>query len=316
LEAEVGIFVAAIVGPTAAGKTALALELARRLPLEVVSCDSQAIYRGMDVGTAKPTPEERAAVPHHLVDVVEVGEEFSAARYVELADAAIAEIHGRGKLPLVVGGTGLYLSALLFGLAAAPPKDEAVRRRLEEEVAREGAPALHARLVRVDPEAALRISPRDPVRIVRALEVWELTGKPLSSFHREHPRRPRYRALVLGVTPPRDELYRRVNERAVRMFEGGLLEETRALARRPGARRHLERCIGYGEALDVLEGRATPAEALARMQQEQRRYAKRQLTWFRKMDVRWLPWPPRVEEVVEAIVQARDFSRDVPGRAP
>jgi len=316
LEAEVGIFVAALVGPTASGKTALALELARLLPVEVVSCDSQAVYRGMDVGTAKPTPKERAEVPHHLVDVAEVGEEFSAARYVELADEAIADIHARGKLPLVVGGTGLYLSALLYGLAAAPPKDEAVRRRLEGEVRRLGAPALHARLAQVDPEAAARISPGDPVRIVRALEVWELTGKPITQFHREHPRRPRYRALVLGVTPPRDELYRRVDERAVRMFEGGLLEETRALARAPGARRQLERCIGYGEALDVLEGRATPAEALARMQREQRRYAKRQLTWFRKMDVRWLPWPPRVEEVAELVAKARDSSGEVPKRVP
>jgi tRNA dimethylallyltransferase len=198
----------------------------------------------------------------------------------------------------------------------APPKDEALRRRLEDEARREGSAALHARLARVDPEAASRLPPGDLVRIVRALEVWELSGKPLSQHHREHRRNPRYRALVLGVTPPREELYRRVNERAVRMFEEGLLEETRALAGLPGARRQLERCIGYGEALEVLEGRATREEALARMQQEQRRYAKRQLTWFRKMDVRWLAWPPNVEEAAEAIVQARDFPRTTEPRTP
>jgi len=316
LEAEVGIFVAAIVGPTASGKTALAIELARRLPLEVVSCDSQAVYRGMDVGTAKPTAAERAEVPHHVVDVAEVGEDFSVARYMELADAAIAEIHARGRLPLVVGGTGLYLRSLLYGIVDAPPKDETLRRRLEEEARREGGAALHARLGRVDPEAAARIPTGDLVRIVRALEVWELTGKPLSQFHREHRRRPRYRALVFGVTPPREELYRRVNERAVRMFEEGLLEETRALAALPGARRQLERCIGYGEALEFLEGKATRKEALARMQREQRRYAKRQLTWFRKMEVRWLPWPPNVEEAAEAIAQARDFPGTTETRTP
>lgn len=304
MEAEaLAPFVAALVGPTASGKTALALALAERLPLEVISCDSQAVYRGMDVGTAKPTPAERAAAPHHLIDVAEVGEDFSVARYMELADAAIAQVRARGRLPLLVGGTGLYLRSLLFGIVDAPPKDEALRARLEAA----GPAALRARLERVDPEAAQRIPPSDLVRTVRALEVYELTGESLSEHHRAQRLRPRYRALVLGVTPPREALYRRVNERAVRMVEEGLFEETRGLAARPAALRHLRRCIGYAESLDHLEGRISADEALARIQQAQRRYAKRQLTWFRKMEVRWLPWPPSAEEVAEAIRQARDF---------
>lgn len=304
MEAEVGGFVAALVGPTAAGKTALALEIAERLPLEVISCDSQAVYRGMDVGTAKPSPEERGSVPHHLIDVAEVGEDFTVARYMEQADAAIAAIRARGRLPLLVGGTGLYLRALLFGIVDAPPRDEALRARLEAE----GGPALHRRLEQIDAEAAARIPPGDLVRLVRALEVYELTGKTISAYHRAHPKRPRYRALVLGVTPPREELYRRVNARAERMLEGGLLEETRAIATLPGGPDRLRRTIGYAEALELIEGKATREEALARMQQAQRRYAKRQLTWFRKMDVRWLPWPPDAEEAAAAIREARTAS--------
>ncbi|HLV61343.1 MAG TPA: tRNA (adenosine(37)-N6)-dimethylallyltransferase MiaA [Fredinandcohnia sp.] len=312
MEAEVGGFLAAVVGPTASGKTALALELARRIPLEVISCDSQAVYRGMDVGTAKPTPEERAEVAHHLVDVAAIGEDFSVARYIEIADAAIAGVRARGKLPLVVGGTGLYLRALLFGIVEAPPKDEALRARLEAL----GGPALHRRLEEVDPEAAARIPPGDLVRLVRALEVYELTGKPISEHHRAHVQKARYRALVLGVTPPRAELYRRVDERAVKMVEAGLFEETRRLAKEPAARAHLRKVIGYAEALEVLEGKMGEAEAIARIQQAQRHYAKRQLTWFRKMDVRWLPWPPDPDAVAEEIRQARDFPGETAGRAP
>ena len=306
MEAEVGGFIAAIVGPTAAGKTALALELAERIPLEVISCDSQAVYRGMDVGTAKPTPEERGGVPHHLIDVVDVGEDFSVARYLELADAAIAEVRARGNLPLLVGGTGLYLRSLLFGIVDAPPKDEALRARLEAE----GGEALHRRLSRLDPDAAARIPPGDLVRLVRALEVYELTGKTITQHHRAHERKPRYRALVLGVTPEREELYRRVNERALRMIEEGLFEEAERLAARPASRRHLENCIGYAEALEILEGRLSREEAIARIQQAQRRYAKRQLTWFRKMEVRWLPWPPDPAEAAREILQARDIPGD------
>lgn len=303
--------IAAIVGPTAAGKTALALELARRLPLEIVSCDSQAVVRGMDVGTAKPSPAERAQVPHHLLDVVEPGEEFSAAAFVAEADRAIAGIHARGRLPLVVGGTGLYLRSLLHGIVDAPPKDEALRRRLEARAEEEGDEVLHRELAAVDPEAAARIPTRDRVRVVRALEVHALTGRTLSSFHRDHQATLRYDALVLGVTPPREELYRRVNARAAVMLDEGLVDETRRLAADPAARPRLEACIGYREALAHLEGALTREEALEKIRQEQRRYAKRQLTWFRRMDVHWLPWPPDPDAAADMIRQHVEITGEI-----
>lgn len=303
-----GPFLPAIVGPTASGKTALALAVAERLPVEIVSCDSQAIYRGLDVGTAKPSAGERARVPHHLIDVVDPGEDFSAARFVEEAEAAIAAIRGRGRVPLLVGGTGLYLRSLLRGIFEAPPKDEALRRALEARAAAEGPEVLHRELARVDPETAARLPPADVLRVVRALEVHALTGVPLSAHHRSHERTPpRHRALVLGITPPRDELYRRVEARAEAMYDAGLAEEAvRVAARGPAARAQLERLMGYRDALALAEGRIDRAEAIARTKLAQRRYAKRQLTWFRAMpEVEWLPWPPDPDAVaarIEAVV--------------
>ena len=296
----------AIVGPTASGKTALALALADRLPIEIVSCDSQAIYRGLDIGTAKPTAEERARVPHHLIDVVGLAEEFSAARFVEEAEAAIAAIRARGRIPLLVGGTGLYLRSLLRGIFEAPPKDEALRRALEERATREGPAALHAELAHVDPETAARLPPADVLRVVRALEVHALTGKPLSQHHREHEAQPpRHRSLVLGVTPPREELSRRVELRAELMYRAGLQDEAVREAQRPGAREKLERIMGYREALLLAEGAISYEEALARTRIEQRRYAKRQLTWFKAMpEVEWLPFPPDPDAVAARIAEA------------
>jgi tRNA dimethylallyltransferase len=286
--------IAALVGPTGAGKTGLAVALAARVPLEVISCDSQAVYRGMDVGTAKPSPAERAGVPHHLIDVADPAEELTAARFAQLADAAIADVTSRGRLPLVVGGTGLWLRALLRGLVEAPPRDPAVRAELEARVAAEGAPALHRELARVDPGAAARIQPGDPVRIVRALEVFRLAGVPLSELQLRHAGgAPRYEATVLGVNPPREELHARVNERASSMFARGLEAEAAELARDPAVRARLERVMGYREALLLAGGAIDRDEALRRTAQEQRRYARRQLTWFRAMpEVVWLPWPP------------------------
>lgn len=292
----------AIVGPTGSGKSQLALELAKHVALEVVSCDSQAIYRGLDIGTAKPSGEERASLPHHLVDVAEPWEDFSAARYAELADQAIAAIRGRGKLPLVVGGTGLYLRALLYGIADAPPKDPLLRRALEQRAVVE-AGAMHRELAEVDAEAAARIEPADHVRIVRALEVYRLTGKPMSWHHRRHAKRPRYRARIFGWSPSREELYRRIEGRAVRMFEQGLVEETGALAEDPRIVPRLRRVMGYREALAYLEGHLTLDEAIERVAREQRRYAKRQLTWFRAMDeVEWLPWGEEAGAVAAQIL--------------
>ena len=296
----------AIVGPTASGKTALALAVADRLPVEIVSCDSQAIYRGLDIGTAKPSPEERARVPHHLVDVVEPAEDFSAARFAEEAEVAIAQIRARGRIPLLVGGTGLYLRSLLRGIFEAPPKDEALRRTLEARAAAEGPAALHAELAQVDPETAARLPPNDVLRVVRALEVHALTGKPLSQHHREHEaQRPRHRALVLGVTPPREELYRRVDLRAEQMFREGLQAEAVREAEKPGARAKLEKLMGYREALLLDAGAISYEAALERTRLEQRRYAKRQLTWFKAMpEVEWLPFPPDVDAVAARIAEA------------
>lgn len=295
--------IAAIVGPTGAGKTELALRVAELIGAEIVSCDSQAAYRGMDLGTAKPTTAERARVPHHLIDVADPAEELSAARYAELADAAVAGIVARERLPLVVGGTGLWLRALLRGLVPAPGRDPQVRAGLEARLVREGAPALHAELARVDPASAGRIHTTDPVRIVRALEVHAVTGRPLSALHREHGGGgSRYAATVLGITPPRPELAARVEARARAMFDRGIVEETRALARDPGAVRRLEAVMGYREALLLLEGAVDREEAIRRTALAQRRYAKRQLTWFRAMrEVVWLPWPPDPDEAARRL---------------
>jgi len=301
-----GEILPALVGPTGSGKSALALAVAERLPVEIVSCDSQAVYRTLDIGTAKPTAAERARVPHHLIDVAGVEEEFSAARFVEEAEAAIAAIRGRGRIPLLVGGTGLYLRSLLRGIFEAPPKDEALRRHLEARAAAEGPAALHRELAAVDPETAARLPPADVLRVVRALEVHALTGKPLSQHHKEHEAQPpRHRALVLGVAPPREELYRRVDLRAAEMFRAGLVEEAVRAAATPGARARLERLMGYREALLLADGAITEAEALERTRLEQRRYAKRQLTWFRAMpEVEWLPWPPDPDDVAARIAAA------------
>ena len=270
-------------GPTAAGKTAAALALAEHCALEVISADSRQVYRLMDVGTAKPTAAEQAQVPHHLLDVAWPDEGFDAARFAALAAAAIDGVLARGRLPVLVGGTGLYIRALTEGLVATPGADPAVRRRLEAQAEAEGDPTLHRRLAAVDPPAAKLLHPNDRVRIVRALEVFELTGQPLSSWQQAHGfREDRYRLLKIALSPPRAELYRRIDARAATMLDGGLLEETAALlaAGYPPQLKTMQ-TIGYREALRFLAGACTRAAALAELQQATRRYAKRQLTWFR-----------------------------------
>lgn len=283
------ISILCIAGPTASGKTALAIELARRLGGEVVSADSQQVYRGLDAGTAKPTREERTAVPHHLLDVAEPGEGMDAARFTVMADAAIAGIDGRGRLPIVAGGTGLYLRALLHGVAEAPGRDPALRSRLEAEAAREGRPALHRRLAAIDPVAAGRIGENDLVRIVRALEIAAggRTQSELFAAHRFAASRYRYRLLALDV--PREALHARIDARVPLLFQRGLLEETAALLARCGGRLPPKLPIGYAEAAEVLAGRLDAAEAVRRVQVAHRRYARRQVIWLRReRDVRWV----------------------------
>lgn len=277
-----------LVGPTSAGKTALAMALAERAGGEIVSADSQQVYRGMDIGTGKATAAERARVPHHVIDVVDPDEDMTAARFAALADAAIADIAARGRPAIVAGGTGLYVRALLYGLFPGPPADPDLRARLS----REPVEALYARLRAVDPELAARVEPRDRKRITRALEVFEHTGEPMSAHQRRHDFRrvpPRYPARLVGLRPPRDALYARIDARVDRMIAAGWVDEVRALRER-GYRPPLrsQQAIGYGELHRYLDGDLDLAAAIRLIQRNTRRYARRQLSWYQPHEgVRW-----------------------------
>ncbi len=279
-----------LMGPTAAGKTEAALALARALGGEVVSVDSAQVYRGMDVGTAKPPPEVRAEVPHHLIDILEPEESYSAARFRREALEAVAAIAARGRLPVLAGGTMLYFRALEQGLAPLPEADREVRAAIAAEAAERGWAALHAELARVDPEAAARIHPNDPQRIQRALEVWRLTGRPLSAWLAEaRAAPPPFRAVRVALAPAdRAELHRRIAMRLDAMLEAGFVEEVARLRARPGlTRAHPSmRAVGYRQVWDHLEGRWDAAEMRARALYATRQLAKRQLTWLRR---RWGP---------------------------
>ena len=273
-----------LTGPTGAGKSDLALTLAERLGAEVVSMDSMALYRGMDVGTAKPTVADRRRLPHHLIDVLDPWESASVAWWLRQAADCCRDIEGRGRRVLFVGGTPLYLKALLHGLFDGPPADEELRRRLTEDAERLGSAALHARLAAVDAASAARLHPNDMRRMVRALEVWQLTGRPLSAWQTQwaaSPAGPDARP-VFYLNPPRDELYARIDGRVRRMIADGLLEEAAALRRLPRPlSREAAQAVGYREAFDHLDGRAGLEETILRIQTRSRNLAKRQLTWFR-----------------------------------
>jgi tRNA dimethylallyltransferase len=282
----------AIVGPSAAGKSALALRLARERGGEIVSCDSLQVYRGLDIGSAKATPEERRTVPHHLLDVRDPNEEFSAAEYARLARAALAQIAARGRIPIVAGGTGLYLRALLQGLFEGPSRDAALRARLTSLAERFGDARLHRLLSRADPRAAARIGPRDRVRIVRALEVYRATGRPLSEHHQAAAAGAAkglgdplegFSVLLLGIAPERSALRAAVERRTLEMFERGLLEEVRGLlARGYGPALRPMRAIGYRQAVEVLAGATDVDTARRDIVTATMQYAKRQMTWFRR----------------------------------
>jgi tRNA dimethylallyltransferase len=297
----------AVLGPTASGKSALALELARRFGGEIVSCDSQQVYIGMDIGTAKPTPDERRAVPHHLIDLVHPDQPFNAARWADLARAAVADIAGRGRLPIVVGGTGLYYRALTGGLFEAPPPDPALRARHREEAARVGTEALHARLAAADPEAAAAISTRDLVRISRALEVLEQTGVPITTLRRRArpPDEPAPLAVVLD--PPLAVLRARIEARVAGMMAAGFEDEVRAL-RASGygpALRPLQ-SLGYRQMSGVLDGACDAASAASATVAATVAYARRQRTWFRKEAGTRLgaPGGPEALDEVTALIAA------------
>ena len=272
-----------LTGPTAGGKTAVGMELARGLNAEIVSLDSMALYRGMDIGTAKPTNQQRAAVAHHLIDVIEANEEYNVAGYVAAADAAVRQIASRSCVPLFVGGTPLYLKALLRGIFSGPPADWELRRRFEALAETEGNESLHARLAAVDPRTAGRLHPRDTRRVIRALEVFEKTGRSITELQKQFDRaRPAQECRVFVLNWPREALVQRIDRRVEAMFAGGLVDEVRELRRRgydPEA--PALRSIGYREIAAFLEGRCSLAEAIADMARATRHFAKRQMTWFR-----------------------------------
>ena len=274
-----------LLGPTACGKSALALRLAREIPLEIVSVDSALVYRGMDIGTAKPSAAERAEVPHHLIDLRDPSEPYSAADFVRDAVRAIGEINARDRLPLVVGGTMLYAKALREGLSRLPPADPELRARIEARAKQLGWPALHAELARLDPATAARLPPNDSQRIQRALEVIELSGVPLSQLQNA-PQKPPLRLATIALLPAdRDELHRRIEQRFDAMLAAGFLDEVRALMARADLHPDLPalRSVGYRQAWQHLRGETTFDEFRAAGIAATRQLAKRQLTWLRSM---------------------------------
>lgn len=277
--------VVAIVGPTAVGKTELSLVLAERKNAEIVSCDSMQVYRYMDIGTAKPSPEEMSRVPHHLISIVDPSKDFNVAEYQRLARHAIAEIHGRGRLPMLVGGTGLYLRAVVRDyLFPMPGADRGYREALERMEGVHGPGYLHARLREVDPVAAARLHPNDIRRLVRALEVYHHTGVPISELQKEHPgSRNIYNLVLVGLCRPRPSLYERIRARVDAQIAAGLVEETRRLLDMGYERRLTSgQALCYKELVHFFYGRCTLEESIRLMKRNNQRYAKRQMTWFKR----------------------------------
>ena len=288
-----------VCGPTAIGKTAVGIALAEKCGGEIISADSMQVYKYMNIGTAKPTPQERARIPHHLVDVVEPDAHFDAVRYASMARKTAMDICRRHRVPIIVGGTGLYIKALLHGLFPARPIDAQIRERLQTEAAAHGSGVLHARLARIDPEAAAKLHPNDTYRIVRALETMETTGKSITLYHRQHgfadaP----FDSLKIGLHMNRQQLYKRINQRVDLMLAAGLLAEVKALLDRgySGALPSM-RSIGYQHMLGYIEKRLAWEEAVRTLKRDTRRYAKRQLTWFgADPDIIWQD-PEQLDEI-------------------
>lgn len=292
-----------IVGPTASGKTALSVALAQALDGEVVSCDSMQVYRGMDIGTAKATTAERRGVVHHMLDVADPSEEFSVSRFVSQADPIVQDILVRGKTPVLAGGSGLYIDALVRGNSFAPCPSTGCRAALEEMAERDGTAAVSAFLATFDPDAAARLPLGDRKRIIRAAEVYLETGRTITEHNtRTRSQPPRYQAIWIGLTfRNRQDLYDRIDRRVEAMFEGGLLEEVRRLLQRgvPRSATSLQ-AIGYKEVVQTLLGQCTEAEAMAQVQKASRNYAKRQLTWFRRNpEIFWIEQPqnPQLDDI-------------------
>jgi len=302
-----------LLGPTGSGKTALSLALGERFAGEVVSCDSVAVYRGMDLGTAKPTPKERARLPHHLIDVANPDQPFTAGEYSRQARAALHAIATRGRLPIVTGGTGLYLRALTEGLFSGPARQTELRARLDRSRKRHGDAWLHRILVRLDPASAARIHANDTPKLIRAIEICLTSRKPLSHVldNQQEARDPLtgFRLLRIGLNPPRKSLYDRLNQRASAMFTAGLIDETRDLLACYGPVKSLD-SLGYRQAAAVLSGTLTLAAAIEAAQQGHRNYAKRQVTWFRREpSVYWLESFGDQPETVRAAIALVEAER-------
>jgi tRNA dimethylallyltransferase len=294
----------AIVGPTATGKSALGISLARRFGGEIVSCDSTAVYRGFDIGTDKVPLSDQQGVPHHLVDVVDPTEEYSAARYAREAAAVIREITARGRLPILVGGTGFYYRALTRGLFEGPSRDEGLRRRLERIAARRGPEGLHGWLAKVDPASAVRIKSADVKRVVRALEVWILTGRPLTEhFAATASPLPEYEVTAVALQIPADQTAARVAARVDKQFASGLLDEIRALLARGIPETALPFTgLVYRQALEHLHGVRSETDTRELIVRENRKYSRRQLIWFRKEpNLRWIHAAGEREETQDAV---------------
>jgi len=305
----------AIVGPTATGKSALGVALAHRLQGEVVSCDSTAVYRGFDIGTDKLPIAQQEGILHHMVDVVDPGEEYSAARYAREAAAVIRDITARGKLPILVGGTGLYYRALTRGFFPGPARDTALRTRLERVAQGKGVECLYRWLARVDPPSALRIQPRDLKRLIRALEVYLLTGRPLTEhFAMTEPALPEYRIVTFALSVEKAETAARVAQRVEAQFEGGLLQEVRGLlARGVPETVHPFSGLVYRQIMEHLGGERDEAATRELIVRENRRYAKRQLIWFRKEpNLRWIHAAGGREETLEEVARALTAMESVP----
>jgi tRNA dimethylallyltransferase len=296
----------AVVGPTASGKSSLAFRLARRFQGEILSADSMQVYRRMDIGTAKPSRREREVVPHHLIDILDPDQDYSAALFREQAEPIILRLHEKGTPVFVAGGTGLYLKALTRGLFRGPGAEPDLRRSLKERAGREGNEALHRELAALDPEAASRIHPRDLLRIVRALEVHAQSRRPISCFHRAHAFQERpYEILKIGLALEREALYRRIEERVDQMIAEGWVEEVRGLLA------HGYSCdlksmssLGYRHLAAHLQGEVSLAEAVAAAKRDTRRYAKRQMTWFRAdKEIHWIEAGEQPESRIEELVE-------------
>lgn len=276
-----------LAGPTCVGKSGVALRLAKDIDAEIISCDSMQVYKGMDIGTAKPSKKEQKIIPHHMIDVVSLSQEYDVAQYVKDANKAITSLHKKNKVPLITGGTGLYMKALIDGLFSGPSRDEGIRIELEKRVEMQGLSSLYDELKKIDPAGADKIKPQDKRRIIRALEVYYTSGKPISSFQTQWGKLGgEEKNIIIGLDRKREDLYERIEKRVDKMFENGLVQEVEELAKNGLLENKTARqAVGYKEIIDFVDGKASLEQTKELIKRNTRRLAKRQLTWFRK-DVR------------------------------